>query len=71
MFRAGSDAGQQDVDGNTPLHVLMSVYDKDAAKAKLVGDLLIEVGAHCNAINLDKWCALHLAARRGQVRSTG
>mmetsp|Transcript_44419 Transcript_44419/g.100220 ORF Transcript_44419/g.100220 Transcript_44419/m.100220 type:complete len:1024 (-) Transcript_44419:196-3267(-) len=56
-----------DRDGNTPLHCVMSVFDRDAERGSQMVDLLIDNGADCNALNKDCWAAMHLAARRGQI----
>merc|ERR1740129_1179127 len=62
------DVNQTDADGNTPLHVLMSVFDMGGKRAGAIGQILLRHNADCNMMNSDKWAPLHLAARRGQLR---
>mmetsp|Transcript_31536 Transcript_31536/g.56589 ORF Transcript_31536/g.56589 Transcript_31536/m.56589 type:complete len:1131 (-) Transcript_31536:58-3450(-) len=68
LIRGRADVNQTDADGNSPLHVLMSVFDKGGKRAAAIGKILMQHNADCNMMNSDKWAALHLAARRGQLR---
>lgn len=68
LLCAKADVNQTDADGNTPLHVLMSVFDKGGKRASAIGQILLRHSADCNMMNTDKWAPIHLGARRGQLR---
>ena len=56
-----------DLEGNTPLHLVLSIWQKNPRKATLISDMLIAGGSQVNRMNYDKWAAIHLASRRGQT----
>lgn len=60
------DVNFTDVEGNTPFHVLQSVFDKGGRRSQYIGAQLLKFKADCNILNADKWAPIHLAARRGQ-----
>jgi len=51
------------------MHIILGVFNKNKYKSQLIGDMLIEAGAHLNSLNNEKWAPIHLAARRGQSDS--
>jgi ankyrin repeat protein len=67
ILRAGGDVNLKDSDGNTCLHHLMAVYKKHKHRNSLIADLVVDAGVEVNALNNEKWAALHIAARKGQT----
>ena len=67
LLKYGADANKCDIDGNNSLHVLMCLFDSDPVNYKKIAELLISYGLNPNALNKHKWCAVHLAIKRGQI----
>eukprot|EP00397_Hematodinium_sp_SG-2012_P004092 GEMP01004103.1.p1 GENE.GEMP01004103.1~~GEMP01004103.1.p1 ORF type:complete len:1041 (+),score=203.27 GEMP01004103.1:36-3158(+) len=67
LIQGRSDVNFTDGEGNTPLHVLQSVFDKGGRKSQYIGTRLISANADCNLTNVDRWGPIHLSARRGQL----
>jgi serine/threonine-protein phosphatase 6 regulatory ankyrin repeat subunit A len=65
IIKSNVDVNQGEIEGNTPLHLVLSMFDKNPRKAALIADMLIAAGALVNQTNIDNWAAIHLAARRG------
>ena len=57
--------------GNTPLHVLMSVYSRGTADSRnlITGMLLQKAGGNVNSLNADLWAPIHLAVRRDESQA--
>lgn len=53
LLEQGADACRATREGNTPLHFLFSVWQKDAQEAERIAILLLEHGADPNALNTD------------------
>ena len=51
--------------GDTPLHLLINVFSKNAINAKNILLMLTSNGVEVNARNNDLWTPLHLAVKRG------
>lgn len=60
----GGDPNSRDFEGNTPLHLIFSIFRKDEKKSSEIIELLLEKGASCNTKNFDNWSPLHLAVKR-------
>ena len=56
-----------DAEGNTPLHVLCSIFSKNLISSREIAIMLMGSGADPNLPNNDGWTPLHLAIRRGQI----
>ncbi|KAL4470219.1 hypothetical protein ABPG74_011830 [Tetrahymena malaccensis] len=56
----------QDVDGNTSLHYIMTIFSRDISNSGKIAEILLEHGADPNIKNKDGWTPLHLAVRRSQ-----
>ncbi|EAS02772.2 ankyrin repeat protein (macronuclear) [Tetrahymena thermophila SB210] len=69
ILNRGGDANSRDFEGNTPLHLIFSIFRKDKRKAASIIELLIQNGADCNVKNFDNWSPLHLAVKRMQVEA--
>jgi ankyrin repeat protein len=66
-FKSGrADANRQDRNGNSPLHRLVNVFQKNPIEAAKIGQLLLEAGAEPNLFNEQGFTPLHLAIRKGQ-----
>ena len=59
-----------ELSGDTPLHVLVTVYHKRPAEARELLQLLVDFGANINARNKENWTPLHFAVRRGNLAAT-
>ena len=59
-----------EISGDSPLHLLMTAYQKNPDEAKVILQLLYDFGANLNARNKDNWTPLHIAIRRGNLNST-
>lgn len=57
---------QTDSDGNTVLHYIMMVFQRDPANSAIICETLIEAGAEVNLKNATGWSPLHLAVRKSQ-----
>ena len=51
LIQGRADVNHTDADGNTPLHVLMSVFDKGGRRATQIGQILLRHGADVNAVS--------------------
>ncbi|KAL4498406.1 hypothetical protein ABPG72_013212 [Tetrahymena utriculariae] len=69
ILNRGGDTNSRDFEGNTPLHLIFSIFRKDQKKAASIIELLIQKGANCNIKNFDNWSPLHLAVKRMQVEA--
>lgn len=58
-----------DLDKNTPLHLIFSIFSKNEEEAKKICELLMKYGCNPNLKNKDKWTALHLAVKRSQLKA--
>ena len=66
IIKAGIDVNIKDCEGNSCLHHLMTVYKKHKHRNALIADMVIQAGVLVNAVNSEKWAAVHVAARKGQ-----
>jgi Ankyrin repeats (3 copies) len=53
--------------GDTPLHLLVNVYMKNAIAAKKILGFLIDSGADPNIKNNEGWTPLHLAVKKSSL----
>ncbi|KAH0474082.1 MAG: uncharacterized protein KVP18_002050 [Porospora cf. gigantea A] len=58
-----------DEDGNTPLHVLFSIFNKGAQLSLQLAEALISANCDVNQQNDNWWSPIHLAMRRGQIHA--
>ena len=69
LLKRRADVNLRDCEGNTPLHIILGVFNKNKIASEMIADILIEAGAQVNALNKEAWAPIHLAARRGQNHS--
>jgi ankyrin repeat protein len=69
LIKRGGDVNSTDCEGNTPLHIVCGVYNRNLRKNSLIAEMLVKAGAQKNLLNKDRWGPLHLAARRGQTEA--
>jgi ankyrin repeat protein len=69
LLKRRADVNLRDCEGNTPLHIVLGVFNKNRIGSQMIADILIEAGAQVNALNKESWAPIHLAARRGQSHS--
>lgn len=55
-----------DFEGNTPLHLVFSLFKRDPETAKEIAEELLANGADPNALSKEFWAPLHLAVRKNQ-----
>ena len=67
LLRKGADPSSRDKEANTPLHLLMSVFEKSPRQCILIGDMLLHAGAAPNPVNSDHCTPLHLSLKRNQT----
>lgn len=60
------DVNVRDSDGNTPLHLLFSIFAKNIAASSKIAEMLLERGADPNIKNDECWCPIHIATKRYQ-----
>ena len=66
LLKRRADVNLRDCEGNTPLHIILGVFNKNKLSSEMIADILIEAGSQVNALNKESWAPIHLAARRGQ-----
>jgi len=54
---------------NSPMHVLLSEFDKDWYKSQVIGETLLAAGAKLNLKNRQNYTPLHLACIKGQIKA--
>jgi ankyrin repeat protein len=69
LISFGLPVNLTDIDKNTPLHIIMSIFSKDCESAKKIAELLILNGANINQLNKDFWSPFHLAVKKNQVKA--
>jgi len=67
LLKYNAKPDQYDAEGNTPLHVLCSIFSKSLISSREIAIMLMGSGADPNLPNNDGWTPLHLAIRRGQI----
>jgi len=67
LLKHGANPNCGDLEGNTPLHLLFSIFSKNLDISQEMSQLLLDHGADPNHLNNDLWTPLHLAIRRGQT----
>ena len=67
LLKYGANPNAQDSEGNTPLHLLCSIFSKDLPLSIQIAEILLESGADPNSKNFDGWGPLHLIVRRGHL----
>lgn len=67
LLSSGLSPNTADFRGNTSLHSLVEVFDKQKHQNTLIGDMLIQHGAELNRENNEKWTPVHLAAKEKQT----
>lgn len=61
LLHQGLDPNQEDVEQNTPLHIIFSIFSKDVNLAIQISEHLMQHGSDPNKLNKDHWAPLHLA----------
>lgn len=69
LLDAGLDPNTPDYKGNTSLHSLFEVFDKQKHRNCIIGNLLLSRGAVLNLENNDKWTAMHLCVKEKQIEA--
>ena len=69
LIRRSADVNARDCEGNTPLHIVLGVFNKNKRKCAALAEALLAAGALVNALNNENWAPIHLAARRGQTEA--
>ena len=67
LLKRGLSPNNMDYRGNTCLHSLVEVFDKQKHRNCIIGDLLVKYGVSFNAENNERWTAVHLAAKEKQL----
>ena len=65
VYKYGADVFLTDGEGNSPLHLILSVFSRNPRKCTVIAQTLLQAGALPNAENKDLWTPLHLASRKG------
>ena len=66
LIKSNAHLDKQDSDGNTPLHLIMTIFSKNPDRCAYILDLLVYNGAQVNKFNNDNWAPIHTALRKGQ-----
>ncbi len=69
ISQPGADVGLRDIDGNTPLHVLFSIFDKYVEGAVKIGEILVSAGADLGATNDAGMTPIHVAIVNIQIQA--
>lgn len=64
LLLCGANANKMDKDGNTPLHAIIKIFDKNPAKAATIATKLMAAGAKPNVKNNGDWAVIHFAAKK-------
>lgn len=68
LLETGADFNEADADGNSPYHILFSIFTKETIKYCKIGELLIKYDIKGrNQINHHGWAPIHIAIRRGNI----
>lgn len=67
LLRKRANPSSRDKEDNTPLHLLMSVFEKSPRQCILIGDMLLHSGVSPNPVNSDNCTPLHLCLKRNQT----
>ncbi len=67
ILKRGADPNVIDIEGNTPLHQVMKVFSKKAARSAMIAEHLVRRGAKPDVKNEDLWAPIHLATKNAQV----
>ncbi|KRX10961.1 Ankyrin repeat-containing domain [Pseudocohnilembus persalinus] len=67
LVKFGANVNQSDGEGNTPLHYLFAIFNKDPTEAQKLGDLLLQNKADPNLTNQDGWSPIHIAVKKGSL----
>ena len=51
LLKRRADVNLKDCEGNTPLHIILGVFNKNKIASQMIADILIEAGAQVNALN--------------------
>lgn len=65
VLAGGVDVNTIDAEGNTSLHILMGIFNKQKYKSKRIGELILAKSPKVNVHNYENWAPIHLAARKG------
>ena len=65
----GANPNQTSSDGNTALHYIFSIFERDPTEAEKIANLLLENGADPNIQNHDRWSPLHIATNKGNFNA--
>eukprot|EP00347_Sterkiella_histriomuscorum_P022013 403331989 len=70
MLEKGSDVNLKDINsGDYPIHMLMSVFNKNITNSRRILELMIQYACDLNLKNSDQWTALHLAVKKNSYEA--
>ena len=67
LLKHSARPNEVDIEGNTPLHLLFSIFSKNVQVSTILAQTLLAHGADPNAQNNDSWAPMHLTVRRGHI----
>jgi ankyrin repeat protein len=67
LLKQGADPNKCDFEGNTPLHYLFSLFSRNVYENSRIFQSLLRFKAKPNTLTKDKYSALHLAVKKGDI----
>lgn len=68
LLETGADFNEVGADGNTPYHILFSIFTRETIKYCKIGELLIKYNIKGrNQLNHHGWGPIHIAIRKGNL----
>lgn len=69
LLKRGANPNQKDKDGNSSLHYLFTIYNRNQPNMEKMAQSLLQYGADPNMKNNENWSPIHIVMKKGNIEA--